>query len=94
MITKLIISGSGGAACEALWVCRRMNEAGGGSPIEIVGFADDDPERLAKPFEGLPVLGTTAQVAEQFRGKNLYFHCAIGNNRSRQRVSVALEGRD
>lgn len=91
MKSPIIIVGAGGAASEALWVCRRHNESGKSQQFEIVGFADDNPELGGSMLEGVPILGTTAQIARKFEASGVYFHCAIGSNRARQRVSRSLE---
>lgn len=86
---ELFVVGTGGAAVEASWVVRRMSVSG--SPLKIIGFADDKAELAGSKFEGIDVVGTPAQIAERFRGQDRYFHCAIGDNRVRAKIGAMLE---
>jgi sugar O-acyltransferase (sialic acid O-acetyltransferase NeuD family) len=88
---KLIIVGAGGAGIEALWVAHRMN-ASAREPIwKIAGFIDDNPELAGTSIENVPVIGTVAQFMKESALGECSFHCAIGNNRQRQRVALILE---
>lgn len=88
---KLIIVGAGGAGVEALWVARRMNLAAGSPVWEMTGIADDNPARAGAVLDGVPVVGTAVHTMAKWRGSEVYFLCAIGNNRQRQRLAEAWE---
>lgn len=85
--TKIIIVGAGGAGSEAIWVARRMNDAAPAPLWDLVGVVDDNPQLVGKSVEGLPVLGTVAQILKQSDPSVHHFHCAIGRNQQRQRVA-------
>jgi sugar O-acyltransferase (sialic acid O-acetyltransferase NeuD family) len=87
---KLVIVGAGGAASEAVWVARRASTVGQ-ADYEILGFCDDNPTRIGEAFDGLEVLGTSAQIARNLAGRAVHFHCAIGSNRARQRLVALFE---
>lgn len=91
MSKNIIIIGAGGAASEALWVCTRINSLLAVHALEVIGFSDDNPERLGLELEGVPILGTVSQIIQRYAGSGLGFHCAIGNNRARQRLCPMLE---
>lgn len=86
----LIIVGAGGAAVEAVWVARRQN-ALSAARWNILGFADDNPKLKGTVLDGLPVLGTSAEAVNTLPSARTYFHCAIGNNRARQRLAGLWE---
>jgi len=88
---KLIIVGAGGAGVEALWVARRMNAAAVSPLWSIMGMVDDNPQLIGREVDGVAVLGTAAQTLKQRSGEALTFHCAVGNNRQRQRVAELFE---
>lgn len=91
-MNKLIIGGAGGAGCEALWLVQRINLAAGRELIDVVGWADDNPQLKGEIIEGIPVLGPTEQVCRDLRGAGYLFHCAVGSNRQRERVAALFEG--
>jgi sugar O-acyltransferase (sialic acid O-acetyltransferase NeuD family) len=88
---EVIIVGAGGVASEALWLCQRINQMPGAAGLRVLGFTDDNPERTGQKVEGLEILGTAAQIAKRYGGQGVRFHCAIGHNRARQRISALLE---
>lgn len=88
---QLIIVGAGGAGAEALWVIRRINHAAGSPVWELVGIADDNPAQTGRVLDGVSVIGTSQQTMAQWQGQRIYFLCAIGNNRQRQRLAEAWE---
>lgn len=91
---KLIIVGAGGAGSEAKWVAQRMGGPSIGVAWELVGFADDNPSLAGGVFEGLPLLGTVAQVLKRSDLGECMFHCAIGRNVQRERVSELFRQRN
>ncbi len=90
---KILIIGAGGAGVEALWVAQRMLATGTASFSGILGFADDNPGLTGKMLEGLPVVGTVAQVLREFGQTDLKFHCAVGNNQQRQKLAEVMEAK-
>lgn len=88
--TDLLIVGAGGAGVEALWVARRQHAAGQ-AQWNVLGFVDDNPAMTGRIVEGLSVLGTSGAVIDRLRGSRVAFHCAIGNNRQRQKLAGAWE---
>lgn len=91
MNRKLIIIGAGGAGSEALWVVHRLNAAVSTGKLSVLGWVDDNPSRKGEWLEGLPVLGPSGQVSQEFGGQDLLFHCAVGSNRHRQRLAELFE---
>lgn len=84
---RLIIVGAGGLGLEALWVARAMNAAETAS-WEILGFADDRPERVGGEHYGVPIVSTSSDIAQRF-GRDVHLHLAIGNNQERARLAEA-----
>lgn len=90
---NLVIVGAGGFGSEVLWVAHDMNETGTQEfRWNVLGFADDNPNRKGETYEDLPILGTTEEVARDL-GAGTWFHGAIGANRQRQKVAIFLESR-
>jgi sugar O-acyltransferase (sialic acid O-acetyltransferase NeuD family) len=88
---KLILVGAGGAASEVIWVVHRINQASGRILWDFLGYTDDNPSRKGELLDGFPVVGTAAQAMAHWHGQAIYFLCAIGNNRQRQRLAEAWE---
>jgi len=78
-MNSLILIGASGFGREVLWVCRRAG-------LAVVGFCDDAADKQSGTFAGLPLLGAIEQAAVRF-GAGTAFHCAVGNNRDRQRLA-------
>jgi len=90
---NLVIVGAGGFGSEVLWVARDMNESGRHSfQWNVLGFADDNPSRKGETYDGLPVLGTSEEVARDI-APGAWFHGAIGTNRQRQKAAIFFESR-
>lgn len=89
--SKLLILGAGGAGTDALLVAQRMLAAGTANFAGIHGFADDNPALAVTAIDGIPVLVTTAQVMSVFGGGDRLFHCAVGDNRQRQKLALQFE---
>lgn len=83
----LIIVGAGGIGIEAAWVATEMNASR--VAWRILGFCDDNPELRGARIDGLPVLGPPDQIARDLK-EPVWFHCAIGRNRVREKVSQRL----
>ena len=91
---KLVIIGAGGFGAEALWLAEDMNRSGNTDiDWDILGFADDNPERKGEVFHGLPVLGTTKALCREL-GNEIYFHSAVGPNANRKRLAAMLHERN
>jgi sugar O-acyltransferase (sialic acid O-acetyltransferase NeuD family) len=92
-VRDLIVVGAGPFALEVVWVAHEMNESGRHAfSWNVLGFADDNPNRRGEAYEGLPILGTAEEVARDL-GEGTWFHVAIGTNRQRQKVALFLESR-
>lgn len=91
---KLIIVGAGGFGVEVAWVAEEMNAFAireGMLPVfEILGFADDNASKREKAHYSYGVLGSADEIAEQYNGREIWYCCAIGNNRVRQRQVSSL----
>jgi sugar O-acyltransferase (sialic acid O-acetyltransferase NeuD family) len=79
-MNAFLIVGASGFGREVLWVCRRAG-------LEVTGFCDDAPDKQSGEFAGLPLLGTIERAAARF-GTGTRFHCAVGDNRARQRLAA------
>ena len=80
----LVIIGAGGLGCEAAWTVERINAAAGEPVWNILGFADDDPDRTSSSFAGYPMLGDPTHVLSAHPEAAVFV--AIGNNEIRSRV--------
>ena len=87
----LVIIGAGGHGMEVLWVSARMSLDPVFGSWNVLGFVDDRPSLRGRSVEGLPVLGSVDEFLEIYRGRPLYFHCAIGSNVQRQRLAEKFE---
>jgi len=89
---KLVIIGAGGFGQEAVWVAESMNSIlPPDDRWEILGYLDDDDSSLGKESYGFKVLGKPS--AFNPAGREVWFHCAIGNNIKRERVAQSLSAR-
>lgn len=85
---KLVIFGAGGFGQEAAWVAESMNaHLPPDEAWEVLGYIDDNPKLACRAFYGYPVLGEAPEARE------LWFHCALGNNGTREAVAAKLEAR-
>jgi acetyltransferase EpsM len=75
----LVLIGASGFGREVLWVCRRAG-------LAVAGFCDDAVGKESDVLDGVPLLGAIEQAAGRL-GKGTRFHCAVGNNRDRQRLA-------
>jgi sugar O-acyltransferase (sialic acid O-acetyltransferase NeuD family) len=82
---ELVILGAGGAGLEALMVARRAHAS-----WRVRGFADDSVAP-GTVLDGLPVLGSIADVLAGGAAGGLHFHCAIGRNTTRQKLALLFE---
>lgn len=86
---SLIILGAGGAGLEALLVARRM----GTTEFQVMGFADDNPALSGQTIEGVPVIGGVDAVLAEWAGKGIHFHCGIGRNVVRKKLTTDFVAR-
>ncbi len=78
---QILIIGAGKAGRRLLEAVRRRQHSG----LEVMGFIDDDPQKLGTEIEGVPVLGTSADIQaihKQFQVKVLVL--AITHEKSQQ----------
>jgi len=91
-VMLLLVMGAGGFGMEAIWVAEEMNRnLSDKNKFKILGYIDDYPEKKGKIFYGYSVLGLPEQIAQELKGE-IYFHCAIGDNKSRENVANRLAG--
>jgi sugar O-acyltransferase (sialic acid O-acetyltransferase NeuD family) len=92
MSKDLIIMGGGGFGAEAVWVAEDMNRANPQAPPwNILGYIDDDPSKVGAEYFGYTVLGTPEQFAESVGGREIWYHCALGENSVRENVVARLD---
>ena len=63
MSKKIIILGTGGSSVDILDTLRDINAASAGEIYECIGFLDDQQEKQALEYHGVPVLGPLASAA-------------------------------
>jgi len=88
----LFIVGAGGFGREAVWTVERINKAAQQPLWNVVGFADDDPEKATGNFEGYPMLGSCEKASKDFPGASVFI--AIGDNAIREKIYRQLRGHD
>ncbi len=82
---QLLIVGAGKAGRRLLEAIRRRR----GSGLEVVGFIDDDPQKIGTEIDGVPVLGNASsiyQVVDTFRVTLLVV--AITHEKSQELIQV------
>jgi len=88
----LVVMGAGGFGMEAIWVAEEMNRhLSDKNKLNILGYIDDTSGKKGKKFYGYSVLGLPEQIAQELKGE-IFFHCAIGDNKSRENVVNRLLG--
>jgi sugar O-acyltransferase (sialic acid O-acetyltransferase NeuD family) len=80
---KIAIYGAGGFGRELAWLAESCEEA-----YDVVCFVDDDPAKIEKKINGLPVLDM-ANLKHKFSGIGMAV--AIGSSSTRQAVIERLE---
>ena len=58
---------------------------------EVIGFADDAPSTHGSILDGIPVLGAVEMILRRLQGEVIWFHCAIGFNGARKKVTALAE---
>ena len=85
-----MIVGAGGWGREAIWTLERINERE--ETWNILGFADDDPDKASGSVEGYPLLGPVEKASQDHPGAAVYI--AIGDNAVRESIYRRLRGHD
>lgn len=81
----LLIIGAGGSGRRLLEALRKRPRSG----LEAVGFIDDDPRKVGKVIDGLPVLGGWGRLAEIIRERRVDLAVvAITHNKSPLLISA------
>lgn len=89
---KLIIAGAGGFGAEAAWVAEEMTSLGlPDTAFEILGYVDDDPKKVGIELYGYRGLGRPEDVAGQLADRELWYYCAVGDNRIREAMAARLD---
>ncbi len=78
---KVIIIGAGGHSFVVASILREND-------IDILGFFDDDDEKIGKRFFGIPVLGKISELQSNPKVKAVI---GIGNNRIRKEIAMSLQ---
>lgn len=85
-----MIVGAGGWGREAVWTLERINARE--ETWNILGFADDDPEKASGSVEGYPLLGNVEKASRDYPGAAVYI--AIGDNAVRESIYRRMRGHD
>lgn len=88
---SLVIFGAGGFGQEAAWVAESMNDVL--SPAdrwEILGYVDDNAAEKGNEYYGHRVIESPGDL--KATGRELWYHCALGNNLLREKISKRLDG--
>ena len=86
----IFIVGAGGFGREVAWTLARINAI---KPTwNILGFADDAPQKASGMLEGHPLLGTADYASENLPGAAVFI--AIGDNAIREKIYRQLRGHD
>jgi hypothetical protein len=56
-----------------------------------LGYVDDTISKKNMKHYGYEVLGTPEEIAEKYVGNQIWYYCAIGINKERERNSIRLE---
>jgi sugar O-acyltransferase (sialic acid O-acetyltransferase NeuD family) len=86
MLKDLVILGSGGLAQEYAWLVEEIND--NNRSFNLLGFLDDDMERVGREYIGYPVLGTLEVAARYPRA---HFISGVGNPRARRLTVERVE---
>jgi sugar O-acyltransferase (sialic acid O-acetyltransferase NeuD family) len=86
-MARIVLVGAGDHGRGVLEILRRQAEAG--APLEVVGFADDDP--AARAVDGIPVLGTTAWLAASLPGLDVRLLLALASPSAKRALAAKLD---
>lgn len=82
---KLVVFGAGGFGQEAIWVAESMNTSlSNDERWEILGYIDNDADKIGMSYYDYPVI-------EAPRDADVWFHCALGDNHTRQAQAERME---
>jgi sugar O-acyltransferase (sialic acid O-acetyltransferase NeuD family) len=87
-VERIILVGAGNHGRGVLEILRRLRE--GGREIEFAGVIDDAPGTEA--LDGVPVLGTTAWLAQHLKGLGASVILAMAAPAPKKRIAEMLEG--
>src|SRR5437879_3342731 len=87
VLRALVIFGAGGLGSEVAASVQRINS--GASTFDLLGFCDDDNTKRGTKIDGIPVLGVPEDVNQSLKAKPAFL-CAVGNNRSRQKLVARM----
>jgi sugar O-acyltransferase (sialic acid O-acetyltransferase NeuD family) len=87
---ELVIVGAGGFGAVAASVADDINAAAierdCAAPWDVIGYADLDTTKRGALRGGRTVRGTLEEVGRDFHDRELWFLCAIGDNRARAKM--------
>ena len=92
MTKEIMIVGAGGFGREVAWTLERINEDNGSPVWNILGFADDAPDKANGSLEGYPLLGGAEQASHDHPGAAVFI--AIGDNAIREQIFGRMRGHD
>lgn len=88
---ELVIIGAGGFGTVAASIADSMNAVaigGNGAALwDVIGYVDGDAAKGGTRHAERAVLGTIEGVGRNFRGRALWFFCAIGDNEARTKMA-------
>jgi sugar O-acyltransferase (sialic acid O-acetyltransferase NeuD family) len=92
---KLVIIGAGGLGAVVAQLAEDLNAPTANhksaTPWHVIGYMDSDPAKRRTRHAGRTVYGTIEEVCREFREQELWFFCAIGDNRARARMVRCAE---
>jgi sugar O-acyltransferase (sialic acid O-acetyltransferase NeuD family) len=92
---KLVIIGAGGFGAVAASLIDCMNAVpvhpNGTTLWDVIGYVDGDTAKCGTRHAGRPVLGTIEELGRDFRGREPWFFCAIGDNQKRAKMARRAE---
>jgi len=87
---ELVIIGAGGFGAVAASAAENLNSAAinhnGRATWDVIGYVDGDTAKRGTQHAGRSVYGTIEELGHDFRGRELWFFCAIGDNDSRAKM--------
>lgn len=88
----IVVFGAGGFGAEAIWALEEMNKQSSEAELwNILGYVDDDPSKKGCVFYDYKTLGTPEEVAVSNKAKELWYFCAVGNNKTRASIVERME---
>lgn len=88
---EVVIVGAGGLGREVLQWSRATHEAAAGGDLRVIGFVDDNPERIGTLVHGLPILGDIAWLASRPReSRPLGVLVGVGNTAAKRSIVERL----